>query len=48
MTRHMGLECIFTRMEVGMKVTGYMMFNKDKVKSSGSMEHLTSETIKMV
>ena len=48
MTRHMGLECIFTRMEAGMKVTGYMMFNKGKVKSSGSMEHLTSETIKMV
>ena len=46
-TRHMGLEFIFIRMEAGMKVTGYMMCNKGKEKSSGLMEHLMSETIKM-
>ena len=43
----MGLEFIFIRMEAGMKVTGYMMCNKGKEKSSGLMEHLMSETIKM-
>ena len=47
MTRHMDLECIFTRMEAGMKAIGSMMCKKDKAKSCGWMARRTWETIKM-
>jgi hypothetical protein len=47
MTRHMDSECIFTRMEAGMKAIGSMMCKKDKAKSCGWMVRRTWETIKM-
>ena len=48
MIRHTALEFTFIRMEADMKETGFMMFNKAKVKKSGSTEQAMLAIIRMV